>query len=83
VLLEVLLRLPFDEFVVGVDVLLDLEELLDEFLEGSAVDVAELSNQDGVEDPQVPETLENGIRGEHLGCFEAIGLDATHEVAVG
>ncbi len=49
VFLEILFTLPFDKGIVAIDILLDFEELFYELYERSAIDVAQFTNQYGVE----------------------------------
>lgn len=83
VLLEVVLRLPLDKFCVVVDVLLNFEEFLYEFLKGPPVNIPQLSNQNRVKHTQVPQALKHSVRCKHLGRFEAVRLDASYKVAIG
>lgn len=82
VLFEIVLGFPFDEFCVIVDVLLDLKEFFYEFFEGSSVNIPKFPYQDWIKNTQIPQTLKNSIGSKHFGSFEAIRLNASHEMAV-
>jgi hypothetical protein len=54
VLFEVFLGLSLDKFGITEDVLLDFKKLLKKLLEGPSINISEFSNQNGIQDAQVP-----------------------------
>ncbi len=54
---KVIFRLTFNKLCVVVDVLLDLKEFFYELFKWSAIYVSKLSNENGVKDSEISQTL--------------------------
>ena len=67
----------------SIAILLYFKEFLDEFLEGSPINVAEFSDQNGVKDTEIPQTSQDSLGIEFSGGFETVRFDATDEMAIG